>query len=66
MSVKYPNAVATLVGADGNAFSIMSIVKKALRKEGVSMAEQTEFMEEAMSGNYDHLLQTAMKWVTVN
>ena len=31
----------------------------------VPREEQEEFMEEATSGDYDHLLQTVMKWVDV-
>lgn len=63
--VKYPNIKVQLTGNDGNAFAIMGAVKNALRKEGVSREEQDEFMEEAMSGDYNNLLCTCMKWVDV-
>lgn len=63
MDVKYPNVKVRLAGEDGNAFSIMGRVNKALRKAGASDAAVKEFMDEAMSGDYDHLLQTCMKWV---
>lgn len=63
--VKYPNIKVQLVGTDGNAFSILGNVKRELRRGGVSAEEQESFMEEAMSGDYDHLLATCMKWVDV-
>ena len=65
MEPKYPNIKVKLVGEDGNAFNIMGIVRQALRENKVSKDEINKFMEEARSGNYDDLLQTCMKWVTV-
>ena len=50
---------------DGNSFMILGRVRRALRKAGVSDEEIAEFSEDAMSGDYDHLLQTCMKWVEV-
>jgi hypothetical protein len=55
-----------LVGEDGNAFFILSKVKKALRNNGVSREEIENFMKEATSGDYDNLLQTCMRWVDVH
>jgi len=53
-----------LVGYDGNAFAILGRVSRALRKGGhKELAE--EFMKEATSRDYDHLLQTCMKYVNV-
>ena len=54
-----------LTGNDGNAFAIMGAVSKALRKSGASKEELDQYREESMSGDYDHLLQTAMRWVNV-
>jgi len=65
MTVKYPEIEVQLVGQDGNAFMILGLVQKALRRAGVSQEEISEFHAEATSGDYYHLLQTAMKWVTV-
>lgn len=62
---KYPKIVVKLVGGDGNAFAILGKVSKALRAAGVPQAERDEFMAEATSGDYDHLLQICMKWVEV-
>ncbi len=63
MKLKYPNITVKLAGEDGNAFSILGRVRKALRLANVSKEKQDEFMEEAMSDDYDHLLQTVMEWV---
>ena len=63
MNVKYPNIRVKLVGEDGNAFAIMGRVDRALRKARVSMTERNAYRNEAMSGDYNHLLATTMKWV---
>lgn len=65
MTVKYPEIEVQLVGQDGNAFMILALVQKALRRAGVSKEEIAEFHAEATSGDYTHLLATAMKWVDV-
>ena len=63
--VRYPNVEVQLSGEDGNAYAIMGSVRRELRKAGVSEAEQEKYMEESMSGDYDNLLVTAMRWVVV-
>jgi hypothetical protein len=55
-----------LLGQDGNAFAILGAVNKALRRAGVSQEERDAFMAEATAGDYDHLLQTVMRWVWVS
>jgi hypothetical protein len=45
-----------LVGEDGNAFSIMGRVKKALRRAGADKEYIDKYLNEATSGDYDHLL----------
>ena len=65
MEVKYPKINVQLTGEDGNAFGILGKVIKALRKGGATPGDVTKFQEEAMSGDYDNLLQTCMKWVNV-
>ena len=54
-----------LTGKDGNAFAILGSVSRALKDHGVDKSEINEFGKEAMSGDYNHLLQTAMEWVDV-
>jgi hypothetical protein len=71
--IRYPDCVVELVGSDGNAFAIMGNVtrelKKHLRDRSTNPVEMKkivdEFRTEAMSGDYDHLLQTCMRWVNV-
>ena len=65
MGVRFPDVTVTLIGEDGNAFSILGKVQKALRRGGASAEEVTEFVDEATSGDYDHVLQTVMSWVEV-
>ena len=60
---KFPNVHVQLVGQDGNAWAILGRVAKALREDGVPKEQVNEFFAEATSGDYDHLLQTVMKWV---
>ena len=62
---KYPKIKVKLVGEDGNAFAILGRVKAALRKGGVSTEEQAQFLNEAMSGDYNNLLAVCMEWVDV-
>lgn len=57
--------IVKLVGTDGNAFAIMGKVKKALKDAGYTPEDLKKFTGEAMSGDYDHLLQVCMKWVEV-
>jgi hypothetical protein len=56
----------SLIGHDGNAFSIMGAVTKAMRRAGVSSEEQDQYFKEATSGDYNQLLVTTMKWVNVS
>ena len=64
--VRYPDIDVELSGTDSNAFAIMGQVTKELRRAGVDSSEIDAFRTEAMSGDYDHLLQTCMGWVNVS
>ncbi len=61
---KYPHIVVQLSGEDGNGFAIVSKVRMAL-KRGVSEAVGLEYYNDALSGDYDHLISTTAKYVTV-
>jgi hypothetical protein len=64
--VKYPEVKKVkLVGEDGNAFSILARVMKAMKVAGLSKEVIDEYYKEATSGDYDHLLQTTIRWVKV-
>ena len=62
---KFPGITVRLTGRDGNAFAILGAVTAALEKGDVSAEVRGEFFDEATSGDYDHLLRTAMRWVNV-
>lgn len=49
-------------GRDGNAMFIAGAVRRALKDEGYPPEALAEFSEDVLSGDYDHVLQTAMKW----
>jgi len=63
---KYDNVSVQLTGRDGNAFAVMATVKSALEKGGAPQDEIETYLAESMSGDYDNLLRTAMKWVHVS
>lgn len=61
----HPEIEVKLLGEDGNAFAIMGKVTQAMKRAKVDRAEIDAYQAEAMSGDYDHLLQTTMRFVTV-
>jgi len=62
---KFPNVEVQLSGEDGNAFMIISRVRCALKKAGASEEQVEEYSNEAMSGDYDNVIATTMRWVEV-
>lgn len=46
----------SLVGVDGNAYCLMGYTQEAMKEQGFSKKEIDETMDEAMSGNYMHLV----------
>lgn len=55
----------TLIGEDGNAFSILGKVKKALKRAGYDKEYIDQYTYEATSGDYDHLLRITMNYVHI-
>ena len=54
----------TLVGVNGNAFAVMGYTERALKETG--HGDLTEKMkEEAMSGDYSHLLNVCMDYLEI-
>lgn len=47
---------------DGNAFAILGVVTGSMRRQGASKAEIEAFRAEAKSGDWDHLLATAVDY----
>jgi len=50
-----------ILGTDGNAFSVLAIFQKQAQNENWTEEEIKTVLDEAMSGDYDHLLLTLMK-----
>lgn len=63
---RYPNIEVQLTGEDGNAYNLLGIVQRAMRRANVPETECKEFIDAAMSGDYNHLLRTCMDWVSVS
>lgn len=55
-----------LTGQDGNAFAVMGACRRAARKAGIPNHRIEEFTNEAMVGDYDHLLRTCMRYFDVS
>ena len=66
MNTKYPEVRVDLFSIDSNAFSIMGAVSKAMRRAGISSEERDAYFKEATSGDYDQLLATTMRWVSID
>lgn len=66
MAVKYPNVHVQLTGQDGNAFVLLGLCNNAAKRGGIAKEERDAFFKEATSGDYNHLLATAMKWFAVS
>ena len=62
---KYPDITVELVGKDGNAFNILGICRRAMKRANLSESEIEAFTTEATSGDYNHLLTTCCKWFNV-
>lgn len=54
---------SNLIGIDGNAFSIMGHTQKLLQLAGASDSYIEEYLKEATSGDYDHLLATSIAYL---
>jgi len=63
---KKPEVKFQITGEDGNAFVIIGRVSQALKQAGADQEYVKQFQTEAMSGDYDNVLQTAMKYADVS
>lgn len=62
---RYPSITVMLTGTDGNAFTILCAATKAMREAELPKEEIREFVDEAVSGDYEHLIRTVMTWFDV-
>ena len=51
----------TLEDVDGNAFAIMAYVSMVMRREGKSNEEIDNYLEDAKSGDYSHLIDVSVE-----
>lgn len=51
-----------IANSDGNAFALIGGWKRAARREGWTEDEIDAVIAEAMSSDYDHLVQTIMEY----
>lgn len=63
MEPKFPQVHVNLIGEDGNAFFIIGRVGKAMREAGIDKEDIDAYREDAMSGDYGHVLRTTMATV---
>ena len=63
--VKYPEITVQLVGQDGNAFNLLGLCLRAMRRAKLSKEEQDAFYKEATSSDYNHLLSTCSEWFNI-
>ena len=52
-------------GPDGNAYVIMGIVASCLKQFGMTAFEVNNVLHDMMSGDYEHLLEVASKYVKI-
>jgi hypothetical protein len=51
-----------LVGTDGNAFAVLGAFQRAARKQGWTKEEIGAIITECMTGDYNNLLSTILKY----
>ena len=61
----YPDVTVQLTNVDGNAFAIIGACRQTAKQHGLSQEDITRFVDEATSGDYDHLLATCIRWFTI-
>ncbi len=57
-----PKVPDTWSDGDGNAMMIVGAVRRAMKQAGWTPEEVSAFSTEALSGNYDHVLQACMAY----
>ena len=64
MLEKPKKPLVKLSNEDGNAYSILARITKALRENGQGYRVK-EFTDEATSGDYNHLIETCFKYADI-
>ena len=55
-----------LIGNDGNAFAILGRCNRAAKRAGWTSDSLARFQQDAMSGDYDHLLTVVLEHFEVD
>lgn len=64
--VKFPDIVVPLTGTDGNIFSLLGKVRRALIDAGVPKEEISQFAHEVFgSSSYEAAIGVIVRWVNV-
>ena len=63
--IKCPNVTVKLTNESVIASGIIDRTITAMRNAGISEKVRNEYIEEAESGTYHHLLQTTLRYVNV-
>ena len=63
--IKYPDIKVKLSGENGNAFNILAICRRAMKRAHLPESEIEAFITEATNSNYDHLLATVCEHFNV-
>lgn len=53
----------SLIGVNGNAFSIMGYVRRAMKETNFNKKEIETYTKDATSGDYNHLLTVSINMV---
>ena len=53
----------TLVGVDGNAFSVMGYVRSAMKRAKMTSQDIDAYTKDATSSDYNHLLVVSCKMI---
>ena len=53
----------TLVGVDGNAYSIMGYVCQAMKREGKTKEQINEYLKDAKNSDYSHLVAVSAEMI---
>jgi hypothetical protein len=62
---KYPGAVVKLLGHGDNAHVVIGRVTRVMTAYGVPKAERDAYREDALSGDWEHLIAVTCRWVQV-
>lgn len=54
-----------LTGHDGNAFMILGLAQETAKEAGIDKDLINEYVNEATSSDYNHLLKTTMEYFNV-